>query len=74
MIEKFKEDEKNEINNLLKKKDQEQKMKREIEKQWQLKLKQYQEQKKAEIDSLNKKRQDEAYKKYLVEQEKKINT
>ena len=30
-------------------------MKREIEKQWQLKLKQYQEQKKAEIDSLNKK-------------------
>ena len=46
-------------------------MKREIEKQWQLKLQQYQEQKKAEIDSLNKKRQDDAYKKYLVEQEKK---
>ena len=44
-------------------------MKREIEKQWQLKLQQYQEQKKAEIDSLNKKREDEAYKKYLVEQD-----
>ena len=29
-------------------------MKREIEKQWQLKLQQYQVQKKAEIDSLNK--------------------
>ena len=34
MIEKFKEDEKNEINNLLKIKYQEEKMKREIEKQW----------------------------------------
>ena len=71
MIEKFKEDEKNELNNLLKRKDQEEKMKREIEKQWQYKLQQYQEQKKAEIDSLNKKHQDDAYKKYLVEQEKK---
>jgi hypothetical protein len=46
MIEKFKEDEKNEMDNLLKKKQQEQKMKQEIEKQWQYKLQQYQEQKK----------------------------
>ena len=40
MIEKFKEDEKNEMDNLLKKKQQEQKMKQEIEKQWQYKLQQ----------------------------------
>ena len=55
MIEKFKEDEKHEMDNILKKKQQEQKMKQEIEKQWQYKLQQYQEQKKAEIDLLNKK-------------------
>jgi phosphopyruvate hydratase len=71
MKEKFKEDEKNEMNNILKRKEQEQKMKQEIEKQWQYKLQQYQEQKKAEIDSLNKRRQDESNKSYLVEQEKK---
>ena len=71
MIEKFNIDEKNEMDNLKKKKEKEKQMKQEIEKQWQYKLEQYQKQKKAEIDELNKKKISDNNKKYLVEQEKK---
>ena len=70
LMEKFEKEEKLEKLNIEKRKQKELNYKREIEKQWQDKLKQYQLQKENELKNLEKLKIEEQAKRYLIEQEK----
>ena len=70
LLEKFKEDERLEQYNLVRRKQKELDFKMDIEKQWQEKLMQYKLQKEAELYNLKKCKEDEAAKSKLIEYEK----
>lgn len=71
LLEKYKEDEKLEQYNLVRRKQKELEYKAEIEKQWTLKLQQYKIQKEYELNLLKQQQEEEQKKRELVEYEKK---
>lgn len=70
LMEKFKEDERLEQYNAIRRKQKELDLKNEIEKQWKLKLEQYQKQKEQELQELEDAKRKEAQRRVLIEQEK----
>lgn len=70
LMEKYAEDEKLEQFNAMRRRQKEIDLKKEIEKQWQEKLRQYHLQKQQEINELEKQRREETYKREIIQKEK----
>lgn len=71
LLEKFKEDEKFEQYSIIKKKQKELDYKKEIERQWTLKLEQFRQQKEYELSLLKQQQEEERVRRELIESEKK---